>query len=217
MVHALRSVDRLLRIFTNPRGWGYPLANEYRTASEAYAKDSAVAIESVSKERKIADAFDALQKAENVRDKSPEAYQEARIRYYTLVNGESWVAEEEQRIRNGEAKEKTDEFLSDYADLSRREQQQTKTMDVVNAVKDNLISMKDDFELTTGAFAKQLTDLKNQIQMEKTKGAIQTASVLSWVGTLLNVLLVAVLVIAIVVLVRKRFATPAYTPSPTTS
>jgi galactitol-specific phosphotransferase system IIC component len=84
-------------------------------------------------------------------------------------------------------------------------------------VKDNILSMKDDFELTTGAFAKQLTDLKNQIQMERKKGAIQTASVLTWVSTLLNVILVLVLIVAVVLLIRKVTKTPTYTPTPSTS
>lgn len=192
-----------------------PVLLEYNAMMDAYAKDSVIALEKVDKDKQLADAFAELQVAENVRDKSPEAYQQARTRYYTLKNGESWVAEEEARIRSGEAQEKANEFLTEYAQLTRREQQQTKTMDVVNAVKDNLLSMKDDFELTTGAFAKQLSELKSQIQMEKTRGALQTASVLSWVGTLLNVLLVGVLLVAIVLVVRKRYASsPTTTSSP---
>ncbi len=189
----------------------------YNAVMDAYTKDSAIAISKIDKDKQLTDAFAALQTAENVRDKSPEAYQEARIRYYTLKNGESWVAEEQQRIQNGEAREKAEAYVSEYTNLARREQQQTKTMDVVNAVKDNILSMKDDFELTTGAFAKQLTDLKNQIQMERKKGAIQTASVLTWVSTLLNVILVLVLIVAVVLLIRKVTKTPTYTPTPSTS
>jgi len=211
--------DRFLTFFPSPATVpsDNPVLVEYNTMMDAYNKDSAVALAKVDKDTQLADAFAALQTAENVRDKSPEAYQEARVRYYTLKNGESWVAEEQRRIQNGEAREKAEAYVSEYTNLARREQQQTKTMDVVNAVKDNILSMKDDFELTTGAFAKQLTDLKNQIQMERKKGAIQTASVLTWVSTLLNILLVLALIVAVVLLIRKVTKTPTYTPTPSTS
>lgn len=183
---------------------------EFEAAIEAYTKDSAVALGKVAKEVQIADAFRELQVAENVRDKSPQAYQDARIRYYTLVNGESWVNEERQRIATSEVTPKLQEYVSIYDDLNQRSQQQQKTMEVANGVKDKLLSMKDDFELTTGAFAKQLNALKSQIQIEKKASAFQTAEVLSWVGTLLNVLLVLVLIVAVVVVVR-RLRTPAST------
>lgn len=182
----------------------------FQTAIEDYNKNSAIALGKIAKDVQIADAFRELQIAENVRDKSPQAYQDARIRYYTLVNGESWVNEERERIAKAEVTPKLQEFVSVYDDLNQRSQQQQKTMEVANGVKDKLLSMKDDFELTTGAFAKQLNALKSQIQIEKKASAFQTAEVLSWVGTLLNVLLVLVLIVAIVVIVR-RLRTPAST------
>jgi hypothetical protein len=50
----------------------------------------------------LTDAFRDLQKAENVRDKSPEAYQVARTAYYTLLKGDTWLNEEKQRIAGAE-------------------------------------------------------------------------------------------------------------------
>lgn len=177
--------------------------SQFKTALDEYNSKSAIVIEQIGKDNRIADAFKDLQAAENVRDKSPQAYQDARIRYYTLVNGESWINEERQRIAKAEVIPKLQEYVSVYSDLNQRSQQQQKTMEVANGVKDKLLSMKDDFELTTGAFAKQLNALKSQIQIEKKAGAFQTAEVLSWVGTLLNVLLVLVLIVAVVVVVRR--------------
>lgn len=188
---------------------------EFEAATEAYTKDSAVALGKVAKDVQIADAFRELQIAENVRDKSPQAYQDARIRYYTLVNGETWLAEERERIAKAEVTPKLQEYVSVYDDLNQRSMQQKKTMEVADGVKNKLLSMKDDFELTTGAFAKQLNALKSEIQIEKKAGAFQTAELLSWVGTLLNVLLVLVLIVVAVVLIRRLRTPPAaaYTSS----
>ena len=190
---------------------------EYKTAKDAYDKDSAVALERVGKTQQIADAFAELQTAENVRDKSPQAYQDARVRYYTLLNGEGWLEEEKARITNAEALPKVAQYLTTYEDLNTRVQQQQKTNDVVNGVKDKLISMKDDFKMTTDVFSKQIADLKNQIEIEKKAGQIKTGTVMEWMGFLLNVLLVVTAIAASFVLIRKLMQTQGsstYTATP---
>jgi hypothetical protein len=192
--------------------------NEYKTAKDAYDKDSAVALERVGKSQQLADAFAELQTAENVRDKSPQAYQDARVRYYTLLNGEGWLNEETARITNAEALPKVAQYLATYQDLNTRVQQQQKTSEVVTGVKDKLISMKDDFKMTTDVFSKQIAELKNQIEIEKKAGQIKAGTVMDWMGFLLNVLLVVTAIAAAFVLIRKllqKQASPAYTTTST--
>ena len=68
----------------------------------------------------------ALDQATATRAEDPERYQQARIAYYTLLNGQGWLQTEKDRI----AKEKIEPVLGDYsakyaALKEEKEQQQT--------------------------------------------------------------------------------------------
>ena len=191
---------------------------QYTAAAEEYTNAYQVAVNGLSRQTRLEDAFKALQTAENARDTAPQAYQAARIRYYTLLEGEEWAEQERTRILNAEAKPKADQYLAQFTDLMTRRNQQQQTMDVVTAVKDRVLSMKDDFQMTTNVFSKQIAELKNQIQLES-KAKTETASALvGWIDTLLNGLLIAALLVAVFVIGRAVVsrATSANTPSPTT-
>jgi hypothetical protein len=170
----------------------------------------------ISTKEQIADAFKDLQLAENVRDKSPDAYQDARIRYYTLVKGEDWINEEKTRVIKSEVAPKVASYMSSYQDMANRQTQQQRTMDVVKAVKNKVISMKDDFKMTTNVFGKQIAELKSQIEIERRRGAEQKQEVQSWIHYLVNTLLVVFAIAAIITIVRKLVAknsAPIKTPN----
>ena len=93
----------------------------------------------LDKETLLKDAFSALQEAENIRDKSPQAYQDARIRYYTLLKGDDWVEEEKKRVLVSEVGPKVSSYMTSYYDMLRRTNQQRRTMDAVKAVKDKML------------------------------------------------------------------------------
>jgi hypothetical protein len=192
-----------------------PAKLQYVAADEKFKADLAIASQKVNKEAQLADAFKDLQLAENVRDKSPQAYQDARIRYYTLLNGDKWIEEERQRVVASEVVPKVASYMSSYQDLTNRQNQQQRTMDVVKAVKDKVISMKDDFKMTTNVFGKQIQELKSQIEIERRKGAEQKEEIQSWIHYLVNTLLVVFAIAAIITIVRKLMAknsTPIKTP-----
>lgn len=215
MIQELRTLDELERVY-GKADWASAMLNDYRTAKEAYTNDSAIALAQVDKEKQVSDAFAALQTAENARDSAPQAYQEARVRYYTLLNGEEWLTEERDRILKAEAKPKADTYLASYTDLTTRRQQQQQTMDVMNAVKDKVLSMKDDFQMTTNVFSKQIADLKNQIQLESKAKATTTSTLMGWMDSLLNIVLILILVVAAFVIGRSLLTKPSSTyTSPT--
>jgi hypothetical protein len=187
----------------------------FQTATNDTLKRFEVAQSKISTKQQLTDAFAALQSAENVRDKSPEAYQDARIRYYTLLKGEDWMKEEEARIVNSEVAPKVASYVSSYQDMTRRQEQQQRTMDVVKAVKDKVISMKDDFKMTTNVFGKQIAELKSQIEIEKRRSLDEKQEVQSWFDFVVNILVVVFAIAAILAIVRKLVSTPA-TPAPPT-
>jgi hypothetical protein len=160
----------------------------------------------LAREVQLRDAFRELQQAENARDKSPQAYQDARVRYYTLLKGETWLDEERKRISDAEAVPKIVGYLRTYDDMNRRVSQQQRTLDIVQSVKDRILSLKDDFAYTTNTFSKQIAELKNQIEIEKKKGQLEKQEVTYWIDTALNVLLVLLTLAAVAVVAKKLWA-----------
>lgn len=174
--------------------------SRYVQAKEQFDKEFPVALSKVDKQRQVEDAFKDLQAAENVRDQSPQAYQDARMRYYTLVNGDKWVDEEKERITKAEVVPKIAQYMASYQDMNTRIAQQQQTLDVVNNVTDKVLSMKDEFAYATNTFAKQIDELKNQINIER-KGREKDNK--SWTDFLLNILIVIAGIAAVVVLARR--------------
>jgi hypothetical protein len=152
--------------------------------------------------------------AEGSRDRAPQAYQDARIRYYTLVNGDDWMATERRRVLNAEVLPAVVSYVQSINSLSERQAQQTSTKTAVDAVKEKLISLKDDFRTTTTTLSKQVTALQNQIEIEKRRAAVQTQQTSEW---FINLILVIVSLVVIVMLARRVMARAAKGPSTYTS
>ena len=181
----------------------------------------------IDKNTKLADAFKDLQEAENARDQSPSAYQAARTTYYTLLKGAGWIEEEKKRVAKAEADPEYRRYMAALTDYETRLGEQRKTLDVVNGIKDKVLSLRDDFKYSVNTFSDQLEKVKIQIAMEnrtRDKDASEQTKTATWINLGLNVLLVAVLAYAAYFL-AKRFLfrrpmapatvirVPTYTPS----
>jgi hypothetical protein len=195
--------------------------NQYKTAKDGFNRDFPVLYESIDKELKIADAFKALQEAENARDQSPEAYQEARVRYYTLVKGDTWKDEEKERIAKAEVEPAVSRFqqLRDQAMNQIRQQQVTK--DVVTGVKDKVVNLRDELKYSVDTFGKQIQDIKNQIHVQNRVRLTEKEKTdpTEWIDWILNILIVVLLgagIFLVFTRLRRRQQT-AYTLIPVSS
>ena len=181
----------------------------YKQAEDDAKAKIAVLLASITREQQLADAFQDLQAAENARDASPQGYQTARNRYYTLLNGDAWETQERERVLNAEVLPEITPYIQWLRGASDRREQQATTKTAVDALKTNLISLKDDFRTTTATLGKQVTELRNQIEIQKRR-ALETAAETSHWG--LNVLLIALSLIVIYVLVRRFMRKPSSSP-----
>lgn len=86
----------------------------------------------------------------------------------------------------------TDRFISEYQFLNNQVLQQQQTLDLVNGVKDNIGTVKDDLEYSVGTFSKQISDIRNQININR-KTHEQALDYGKWLGIGLNVLIVLAL------------------------
>jgi hypothetical protein len=162
-----------------------------------------VAYGAIDKQKKINDAFIKLQKAENVRHKAPDAYQAARIEYYTLTEGEKWLDEEKQRLAEAEADPTAMEYKKEFEDKLLLVEQQGKTIDVVNGLKNRVLSIRDELGYSVNAFRKQIDELRSQILIERKKAEMKERSAYDWLNLVLNMVLVVVLLFTVFTLFRK--------------
>lgn len=178
----------------------------FSAEKERFEREITVLYGNIDKQQKINDAFNDLQKAENVRDQSPEAYQTARTAYYTLVKGADWINEERTRVGAAEVAPEVQKYRTAIQAVNVRTQEQQKTIDVVNGIKDKVLSLKDDFKYSVSTFSDQLEKVKIQLNMEnRSRTKHEKDDTWTWIDLGLNILLVAVLVYAVYTFVRRYF------------
>ena len=199
-----------VQLNTVPAYLGFPASYLTLPNKEVYEEELkrfnnaiAVADANIDKNTKISTAFIALQAAENARSTAPDAYQQARITYYTLAKGDSWLQEEQARIAATEAQPVVDKYVSQYNNIQDRKNQQQSTIDVVNGVRDKILTVKDDLRFSVNTFQKQIGDIKNQINKNKVEQTATIAAATSWVDTFLNWAIALVTLVAIVLLARR--------------
>lgn len=158
----------------------------------------------IDKNVKLKDAFQKLQDAENVRDQAPQAYQQARSGYYTLLKGDKWKDEERQRLLKAEVEPITTKFEETKNTALRQFENQRKTVDVVNGLKDKVLSLKDEVKYAADTFKGQLNKVQDAINRERRGRVGETkVSFWDWLDTILNVLIVSGLLYLIYTLYRK--------------
>jgi hypothetical protein len=179
-----------------------PNREVYQAEIDRFTNDLAVADANIDKTTKINTAFNQLQAAENARDVAPDAYQAARVAYYTLVKGDTWLNDEQTRIANVEAQPVINDLVGKYQSLQSRRSQQQAVIDSMKGVKDSVLSVKDELSFSVSNFQRQLKDITNQINKDKRVQTIELLNATSWIEVLLNWLIGLSTLIAIFFLIR---------------
>jgi hypothetical protein len=169
----------------------------YSAEANRFQKELEIARASISHEKQVKEAAIALQNA------APGAATDAaKARYMELTGDPDEVAYQRDRAANETARKMTDRFISDYQFLKNQSTQQQSTLDLINSVKDNLMTVKDDMEFSVGTFGKQVDEIRNQINMNKRKRE-QATDYGKWLSIGLNIAIVAALLFAVFVIGRK--------------
>lgn len=193
-----------------PSGASYTVLENravYKTEIDRFNAAMVVADANIANDVKIATAFTALQSAENARGTpaGESAYEKARIAYYTLTKGASWADDEKRRIADVEAQPVVDDFITRYAALQEKRTQQASTIEVINGLKDRVLSVKDDLAFSVNTFQRQIEAVKNRINIDKKNNVDSIHTTTSWFDTVLNWLIAISTIICILLLIR-RFA-----------
>jgi hypothetical protein len=179
-----------------------PNSQVYNAEINRFNNSMAVADANIDKETKINTAFNALQAAENARDVAPDAYQQARIAYYTLIKGDTWINDEKTRIGKVESQPVIQNYLSNYSELSQQINTHKSTIETVNGIKDKVLTVKDDLQYSVSAFQRQLDAIRNQMNINKKKQIETVQQTTSTIDTVLNWLIILGTFLAIFFVVR---------------
>ena len=173
----------------------------YRAESERFNAELVTARASISHADQVSAAAAALQNA------APgAATTAAKAAYMALTGDADDVAYDLDQNAKTEAEKMTDRFASEYRFLSNQSYQQQSTLDLINSVKDNIFTVKDDMEFSVSTFDKQVNDIRNQINLNKRQRE-QAADYGKWLSMALNIAIVFALVFAIFVVGRKAMGT----------
>jgi hypothetical protein len=173
----------------------------YSIERERFAKETGIAIGNIDRSKQIKAASDAVLAAAG----KDQATVDAAAARYLEVTGDTDAAE--YTITRGiktELNKSTSRFVDEYQFLSNQSKQQQDTMDLISTVKDNLFMVKDDLEFSVGTFGKQVSDIQNQINMNKRRHQ-QAVDYGSWMLFGLNISIILALLFAAFTLVRLLF------------
>lgn len=170
----------------------------------------------LDRDRRLKDAFTALQTAELTRATDPIGYQKRRNEYYTLAKGDQWLKDEEKRILAAEVSPELQQYRSTYETTLGQKTGQQKTLDIIEAVRDRVLSLKDDFQWSTNMFKSQLESVKSQLNIERrgrtaTTVNQDTTGFYGWLALILNLVTIIVIVyfgLTVWKIVRKRWVAP---------
>ena len=190
-------------------GMEVPRATEiptFKAELDTFQKNFPPILAQIDRTKQVNDAYKAMQIAENAADESPDAYQDARVRYYTLLKGDTWKQQEAERVGKAEVNPVIDSYMKRVAATEEENAKYTNTLDVMKGVHEKVLSIKDDLKYSVDTFQKQIHALQNEILVERHKSADSTNTMWTFFDLGLNILLFFLLLTLVVVAYRKLFA-----------
>jgi len=166
--------------------------NEQRTLDGNIAAKNA----EIGREGLIENAKNALLSAENERTLNPDAYQQARVSYYTLLQGDTWNTQERRRVEN-EVRGDIRNYQTQINTLVGRINAQSQYTDIVQGTSEKVLQAKDDFDFMVNKFSTQLDKIYTETQKQTLEAQNRIIQDFSWIDTILNWFIIAALVLAI--------------------
>lgn len=161
------------------------------------------------KQKDLALLKSALDTATDNQDEDPEGYEQARIAYYTLLNGQGWLNTEKQRIATQEVQPVVSSYNTRYNALKGEKQSQS----VFVNLADNLKAQENSDKENNAFLKKELTSEKDKADVlsrlnELTSGTPYTASSPSQYISIFVDLIIVFLIVVVVYLGYTKFLLP---------
>jgi hypothetical protein len=109
------------------------------------------------------------------------------------------------KTADAEAKAISSDYQKKYDDLTNQLAIQQKSIDTMNNIQDKVGGIKDDLIFSVKTFKKQIGDIRNQINIDKHDQVKKVNETVSWLDSILNFLVIAALLVAIVAVFRSLY------------
>jgi len=152
------------------------------------------------REKQLADLKSVLDSTDQFTD--PEKYEQARIAYYTALNGQGWLANERERIAKEEIEPTLSEFSSKYKTLQEETKSQKVFTNLASALKAQVAGDEEDNSFLQKQLAKE-RDKTQTLLRENEIGAVPY-STSSWLPIILDIVY-TILGLAIAYLAFTKF------------
>jgi hypothetical protein len=158
------------------------------------------------RQKKLAGLKNTLDQKTLTKATDPEGYEQARIAYFTELNGQGWLAEEKQRIANEEVSPKVTQYTTQYEQLKTQQQNQQVFLNLMNALKEEEAQDETDLDYLEKKAnqEKDQVDVLNRLAVLN-QGQAPVATTNYW-PTILQVA-IGILALIIVYLIYSKFGT----------
>ena len=145
----------------------------------------------------------AMDLAEKTKDTNPEGYEQARIKYNTLLNGQGWLAKEKERIAKSEIEPTVVEYTSRFKELSGAQKSQDIFVNLAGALK-----AQSDEDISDNAFLKRQlssgTDkTANLNRLSQISGIPDGFSFTAYIPIILDIVIGIISIVIVYMLYRK--------------
>lgn len=139
----------------------------------------------IGRDALVRNARESLLGAENGRSQNPDGYQQARVNYYTLLQGEGWLNTERERVGN-EVEREINNYQERILSLSKRLDAQTQYSDIIRNTSDRVLQAKDDLQFMVNNFAEQLDKINVEKERQAREAKQRVTASFEWIDSLLN-------------------------------
>ena len=163
------------------------------------------------KQKNLQDLKAALDQAELNKITDPEGYEQARINYYTALNGQGWLASEKERIAKEEVAPVLLDYNNKYADLIGEKNSQKAYIEVASALKSQEANDAADVKLLKKEYEKQQDKTEVFNRMSQLQSPPPVSSSPSFISKYLYIILDAIIaILGLVVLVQLYIKGSSY-------
>ena len=147
----------------------------------------------------------SLQEATVNKGTDPEAYQQARVRYYTLKEGQGWLQKERERVAKLTVQPIVDKYKKDYA-AAQQPIKHTQTDEVGDEEEARFIH-------------KQIQEERNKagVQQRLMELTVSSDPTMSWIPFAINILIALLSLVIVYLLFTKFSVLKSYVTSQTTT
>ena len=153
------------------------------------------------KQKNIQNLKVALDQAELNQITDPEGYEQARINYYTALNGQGWLASEKERIAKDEVGPTILDYTNKYTDLVNEKNSQSAYIDVASALKSQEANDSADIKLLKKEYQEQQdkADVMNRMAQLQSPAPVSSSSFLDKYLAIILDIVIAILGLIVVV------------------